>query len=218
MKNRSVKGAIFDVDGTILNSMGTWCNVTSSFFSDMGVKLSDGDMIKFQKMSFEESLPIIQREYLPHISFEDMFRQFVERISYEYINNIPAKDGVCEYMHKLHSDGVKIGIATSGFKELCFAALKRIGVFDVIDSFTFSSETGKGKTEPDVYLLAAKRIGISPQECMVFEDILPGIISAKSAGFRTTAIADIANMHDTERLIQHSDHYITGWKELLSNI
>lgn len=213
-----MQGAIFDVDGTILDSMGTWCSVTGSFFSDMGVKPSDEDAQNFQKMSFEESLPLIQRKYLPHISYEDMFKSFVERISYEYINNIPAKDGVCEYMYKLHNDGVKIAVATSGFKELCFAALKRIGVFDIIDSFTFSSETGKGKTSPDVYLLAAERIGISPHECMVFEDILPGIISAKSAGFMTTAIADVANVHDTERLIQHSDHYITGWKELLSNI
>ncbi len=213
-----MKGAIFDVDGTILDSMGVWSSVTSSFFKDAGVTLSTEDMMKFQKMSFEESLPVIQQKYLPHLNFEEMLKLFMERISYEYINHIPAKDGVCEYMHKLHNDGVKIAVATSGFKELCFAALKRTGVFDLVDSFTFSSETGKGKTSPDVYLLAAKRICVPPQDCMVFEDILPGIISAKSAGFMTTAIADTTNTHDKERLIQHSDHYITGWKELLSNI
>lgn len=213
-----MKGAIFDVDGTILNSMEAWQRVTGKFFADMNIKISDEDMARLQKMSFEESLPMVQQKYLPDISLEEMLKEFMERIAYEYIHNIQAKDGAVEYIQLLKNRGVKIAVATSGFRELCFAALKRVGIFDLIDSFSFSSEVGKGKTEPDIYLLAAERIGAEPSECMVFEDILPGIISAGKAGFMTTAIADISNTFDKERLIQHSDHYITGWKELLSNI
>lgn len=213
-----MKGAIFDVDGTILDSMGVWGNITSTFFKQCGIVISDEDLLKFQEMSFEESLPIVQSKYLSDMSFEEMLNGFMKLVAYEYANNIPAKDGVCEYIRSLHESGIKIAVATSGFKELCHAALKRIGIFDMIDDFAFSQEIGKGKTSPDVYLTAAERIGIPPEECMVFEDILTGIITAKSVGFMTTAIEDATNTHDKERLIQHSDHYITGWNELLSNI
>ena len=71
------------------------------------------------------------------------------------------------------------------------------------------------KSKPDVYLLAAKRIGVEPGECMVFEDIVQGINTAKNAGFMTCAVYDESNRDETDRLKQLSDRYITGWSELL---
>ena len=79
----------------------------------------------------------------------------------------------------------------------------------------FSSEVGVNKSNPDVYLLAAKRIGIPPEECTVFEDITTGIGGAKKGGFSTCAIFDETNADETDALKQLSDHYITGWEELL---
>ena len=118
-------------------------------------------------------------------------------------------------MKKLHDDGVKIAIATSGYEELCRKAFIRLGVWQYIDACAFSSEVGVNKSNPDVYLLAAKRIGIPPEECTVFEDIVTGIGGAKKGGFKTCAIYDETNVDDTEKLKQLSDCYITGWKDLL---
>ena len=135
--------------------------------------------------------------------------------SLQYENTLPLKEGADEYLKKLHYSGVKIAIATSGYEELCKKAFTRLGVWQYIDACAFSSEVGVNKSNPDVYLLAAKRIGIPPKECMVFEDITTGIGGAKKGGFETCAIYDATNADETDALKQLSDHYITGWKDLL---
>ena len=113
------------------------------------------------------------------------------------------------------NEGVKIAIATSGYKDLAEAALKRLGMADMIDAYALSCEVGVKKSNPDVYLLAAKRIGVPPEDCMVFEDILIGINGAKKGGMKTTAIYDDLNVDDTEKLKDAADRYIKDWTELL---
>lgn len=213
---QDMKGAIFDVDGTILDSMGIWVNITNAFFDGHGVKISPENNMKYQSMTLEETLPQIQREYLPDMKLDDMFAEFVMLTKAAYRDSIPAKEGVCEYMKKLHSDGVKIAIATSGFKDLCQSAFRRLGISDIIDAYAFSAEVGCNKSQPDIYLLAAERLGLKPEDCTVYEDIITGIMSAKSAGFKTVAIYDKTSAHDKERLLRYSDRFITGWAEMLS--
>ena len=213
-----MKGAIFDVDGTILDSMGIWVKITGDFFKNHGLTISYEQLLSYQSMSFEESLVGIQQNYLPDMSTQEMFDEFSRLTAYEYAQNIPPKDGVVEYIKELHKNGVKLAIATSGFPELAQAALKRIGVFDCISAFAYSAEVNCSKSNPDIYLLAAERLWLEPCDCTVYEDILTGITSASKAGFKTVAIADDTNAADKDRLIQHSDRYITGWNELLSNI
>ena len=118
-------------------------------------------------------------------------------------------------MQKLKNSGVKIAIATSGYKELCEGAMRRLGMLNFIDAITLSCEVGVNKSNPDVYLLAAKRLGIAPEKCMVFEDILLGIKGAQKGGFQTTAIYDFSNDSDIELIKETADRYIESWKELL---
>lgn len=211
-----MEGAIFDVDGTILDSMGVWVDLTKEFFQSHNIIISEDELLDYQNMTFEESIPKIQKEFLPNITFDEMMRELKQLVFKAYKYSIPAKPGVCEYIRSLHNNGVKIAIATSGFRELCTAAFERLGIQHIIDAYAFSSETGCSKSKPDIYLLAAKRLGLKPQECTVYEDIITGIMSANSAGFKTVAIYDKTNARDTQRLLRHSDRYITGWNELLS--
>ena len=215
-KGDIMKGAIFDVDGIILDSMGVWVDITDVFFSSHGVKISPEDNLKYQSMTLEETLPQIRKDYLPYMNIEDMLAEFLKLTRKAYRDTIPAKHGVCEYIRRLHSDGVKIAVATSGFKELCQSAFKRLGIFDLVDAYAFSAEVGCSKAQPDIYLLAAQRLGLEPKDCTVYEDIITGIMSAKQAGFETVAVYDTTNAQDKERLLRCSDHYITGWTELLS--
>lgn len=213
-----MQGAIFDVDGTILDSMTVWVDITNEFFHDHGIAVSKEETLSYQSMSFEESLVGIHNEYLPDMSVEEMFDEFSRRAAEKYANDLPAKPYVCDYIHKLYENGVKIAAATSGFPDLVYSAFKRLGIYDCFSVYAFSSEVGCSKSSPDIYLLAAKRLGLEPAVCTVYEDIATGIESAKGAGFMTVAIEDPTNAHIRDRLIQHSDRYITGWDELLSNI
>ena len=98
---------------------------------------------------------------------------------------------------------------------MCESAFRRLGVWDLFDAVALSSEVMVNKTNPDVYLLAAERIGVAPADCVVFEDIEGGIRGAKKAGMRTVAVRDRTNLHITQKLRQLADCYIDSWKELL---
>lgn len=213
-----MKGAIFDIDGTILDSMNAWVDITNEFFYDHGIKISKEQTLSYQCQSFEESLVSIHNEYLPDITASDMFAEFENRANEKYANELPAKPYVIDYIKALHSNGIKLAVATSGFPELVERAFKRLGLYDYFSAYTYSSEVGCSKSSPDIYLLAAKRLGLEPNQCTVYEDIVTGIKSAHDAGFMTVAVEDLTNAQDKDRLIQYSDHYITGWDELLSNI
>lgn len=210
-----MKGAIFDVDGTLLDSMTVWYNITNRFFIKHNLILTDEKAALYKEMTLEESLPQINEEFNLGLTNEEIFSEFKEMIADEYKNRVELKPHAKEYLAKLKSEGIKTAVATSGYEGLCKSAFKRLGIIDYIDKYAFSSEVGCNKGQPDVYLLAAQRMGLSPKDCTVFEDIVLGLGSAKKAGFMTCAVFDPTNAAETDALKQLSDHYITGWDELL---
>ncbi len=209
-----IDGAIFDVDGTILDSMGVWRRATSKFYENHGLRLSDEEAELFSHMTLDESLPYIKDKYSLSITVEEIELELKELISNAYRFEVCAKDGILEFITALSNSDVKIAIATSGYMEFCRAAFERLGILDKIDAFALSSEVGVNKSNPDIYLLAAKRIGALPERCMVFEDICEGILSAKKAGFYTTAIYDDSNCDSTTILQANADIYITQWSDI----
>ena len=211
-----MKGAIFDVDGTLLDSMTVWYNITNRFFIRHGLELPDEKAAAYKEMTLEESLPQINEEFNIGMTNEQIMQEFKEMIAEEYANHILLKPGADAYLKKLHDAGIKTAVATSGYEGLCKSAFRRLGIIDYIDEYAFSSEVGCNKGQPDVYLLAAKRLGLQPEDCTVFEDIVLGLGSAKKAGFTACAVYDPTNAGETEILKQLSDQYITDWNELLT--
>lgn len=210
-----MKGAIFDVDGTLLDSMNAWFNVTMDFFKENNIVFTEKQLEGFKSMTLEESLPMIKRDYNLSLSVEEIFESFKVKVAYEYANNIPLKKGAKEYLKKLHDEGVKIALATSGYEGLCKSAFSRLGIWEYVDACAFSSEVGVNKSNPDVYLLAAERIGIAPSDCTVFEDIPLGIEGAKKGGFSTCAISDPSNKGEWDALKEMADMHILDYTELL---
>ncbi len=209
------KAAIFDMDGTILDSMGMWKNLTIKFMRSRNLDISDEEISIYKEMTMEESMPAIKEKFKLTDTVEDMKAEF-SRLGYDaYTNTVELKPYAKEYLQMLKKCGIKIAIATSSFPDLSKAALNRLGILNLIDAFAFSAEVGVNKSNPDVYLLAAERLSAEPCECMVFEDIVMGIKGAKSAGMKTTAIYDFTNENDTELLKATADRYIRSWKELL---
>ena len=154
-----MKGAIFDIDGTILDSMSAWVDITNEFFNDHGISISKEETLSYQSQSFEESLVTIQNEYLPDMSIVDMFADFERRSRENYINSIQPKPYVVDYIKKLYDEGIKLAVATSGFPDLVKAAFTRLDIYKYFSAFTYSREVGCSKSSPDIYLLAASAFG-----------------------------------------------------------
>lgn len=210
-----MKGAIFDVDGTLLDSMTVWYDVLVEFYAEHGVNLTDEEAAEYKDLTLEESIPVITDRLKLQLSSKEIADIFVKKGLYQYEHILPLKKDADKYLKQLHDEGVKIAIATSGFELHCKKAFTRLGVWDLIDKCAYSSEVGVNKSNPDVYLLAAQRLGVKPEDCVVFEDISLGILGAKKGHFKTCAVYDKSNTGETELLKKIADRYIESWSELI---
>lgn len=184
-----IKGAIFDLDGTLLESLHAWADVDRRFFEKRGLPLPPDyyDSIKTLDL-FRAAVYTKERFALPE-THEELVREWQDMIREEYALHIGMKAGAAEYLHGLFARGIKLGIATSSAPDLFLPTLARCGVDGLFSAFALTGEA-RGKEFPDVYLLAAERLGLSPSCCAVFEDISLGIRSAKEGGFYTVGISD----------------------------
>ena len=136
-----------------------------------------------------------------------------------YQREVLLKEGTFSFLEKMKDKGIVMGIATSGDKELLISALKRLNVYDYFSTITTCSEYDTSKTESLIYLKTAEMLGVAPNETVVFEDVLYGIMAAKEAGFITAAVEDLSNMPDRQQLKDCADHYIRDFNDkILENI
>lgn len=211
---KNIKAAIFDMDGTLIDSMWVW-------------KTIDVEYLKKRNIEFPSDL----RENIEHLSFTETAKYFKERFNLsetideikdewnyialkEYTDNVKLKPGAKEFLNLLKSNGIKIGLATSNCDMLLEVALKNNNIYDYFDCITTTNEVHRGKNFPDVYLLCAERLGVVPEECIVFEDILPAVIGAKAAGMKVVGVHDIYSENQKEDITRLADLYIFKYDEL----
>jgi HAD superfamily hydrolase (TIGR01509 family) len=132
-----------------------------------------------------------------------------------YAKNVKLKSGVQDFLNHLRSNKIKIALATSNSIPLLEVCLKNNGIYDYFESITTTDEVANGKNFPDVYLLAAKKLGLEPKDCLVFEDILPAIHGAKAANMKVVAVKDEECLDSREELLKYADAYIDSFLDLL---
>ncbi len=183
----SVKGAIFDLDGTLLDSLGAWADVDVRFFAKRGLNVPADYFDSIKTIDLKDAAVLTKTKYNLKDSCEDIVKEWLSMIADEYARNIELCEGAADFLRMLHRRNIRLGIATSCSPELFVPCLVRHNVKDLFSAYAITREA-KGKEFPDVYLLAAERLGLAPCECAVFEDILQGIESAKRGGFYTVAV------------------------------
>ncbi|KFI93114.1 Haloacid dehalogenase-like hydrolase (HAD superfamily) [Bifidobacterium saguini DSM 23967] len=200
------KAAIFDLDGTLLDSMGVWNQIDIDFLGRRGIAVPADYMTTVASMQFREIAEYtIARFDLPDTP-EQLLAEWDEMARIAYGTTVQAKPGAVEYLRELKAVGVRLGVATTLMPQLRTAALDHLGMskyFDVIVSVDDAG--GVGKSEPDVYLFAARRLGVKPEDCTVFEDLLVAIRSAKSAGMQAWAMYDDSSAADWPEITRVAD-------------
>ena len=182
------KGAIFDLDGTLLDSMGVWDQVDVDFLAKRGIEVPDDYMQKVAAMQFRQIAEYTIARFGLSDTPEALMEEWDHMARVMYATVVEAKPYAREYLAALKASGAKLAVATSLPPMLREPAMKHVGIFDYFDDVVSVDDAGDvGKTEPDVYLLAASRLGINPSDCTVFEDLLVGMRSAKSAIWPTAS-------------------------------
>lgn len=212
---RNFKGAIFDLDGTLFDSMGIWKDVDLAFFNKRGIEMPEDYQECIKDMHFRPMAEYTKERFNLSDDIHDIMDEWCALCFEEYEKNIALKCGAQEFLKMLKKMGIKIAFATANTKELSEVCLKSNAIFDLFDANAYLFEAGTNKNEPDIYLLACKRMGLNPTECIVFEDILPAIKGAKKGGFTVCGVYDAFSEKDTPEIKKNADYYIKSFSELL---
>ena len=209
----NIHGAIFDVDGTLLDSMVIWEEAAVRYLHSLGFEPEENLSEKIMTMSMEEGADYVIAHYGVNLTRKEILDGVRELIRGFYEDEVQLKSGVEQVIKLLAAKEIPMMIATSSDSECVTAGLKRLGVWKYFKGILTCTDIGKGKTEPDIYLAAAKEIGSKLSETVVFEDALHAIVTAKNAGFITVGIYDSYNQ-DEEKIRKVADCYYKNWDEV----
>ena len=210
-----IKAVIFDLDGTLVDSMGLWKDIDIAFLGERGIAYQDDLQGKIEGMSFTETAVFFKKYYQLDESVEELKAIWNRMAEQKYRYEVPAKQGVMEFLSLLKSRGIKMGIATSNSPELIQAVNEAHHFDSYMSCIVTSCSVNRGKPAPDVYLEAARRLHVLPEECLVFEDIVKGIEAGKNAGMQVCAVEDAYSAGQREMKKAISDYYIETYEEMI---
>ena len=202
------KGAIFDVDGTLLDSMPIWDDASERFLTGLGVKAEPGLSDIMFRMSLDEGAAYLKSAYGLDLSEQEIKDGILGVIRDFYFYQAQLKPGAGEFLAQMKAREIPMYIATSSNREHIRAAFERLGFYDYFDGMITCEEAGAGKSDPRIFLLAADRMGLEPADIFVFEDVIHAIRTANRAGFVTVGVYDAASSSDNTAIREESGLYL----------
>ena len=208
--------AIFDLDGTLLDSTWVWLDVDARFFGARGIDYSPADYAHaVQGMSFREAAEYTVRQFGLRESVDAVMAEWMDMTRETYAHRVALKPGARDYLRALKRAGVKLAVATANREELFMPTLEREGVAALFDAFCTSADVGhRGKGDGALFRLAAERIGVEPPRCVVFEDTLEGVQGARLAGMGACAVRNPVNGHNAEAIAALAEDVIDDFTEM----
>lgn len=212
MDIKDFKGHIFDLDGTLTRSNHVWSKIDEEFLGKRGIKVPEDYFKQVSAMNFEQAAVYTNDRFSLGENIQDIMKEWFDMAVYEYTNVIELCGNAGEYVRKLKEQGRKIALATASTEELYKPVLKRNGILECFDCFVSTEQVKRGKGFPDVYELAAEKLGLDAQDCVVYEDIVEGIKGAKAGGFFAVACLNDHYSHDWDEMREIADEIVEDGK------
>ena len=208
------KAVIFDLDGTLIDSMWMWRDIDIEFLGRYGIELPVDLQSSIEGMSFSETAMYFKERFEIPESVDWIKEEWNRMAKDIYTNKIPLKEGTKEFLQFLKNKGMKMGIATSNSIELVTIVTEKLGIREYFDEIHTSCEVKQGKPAPDIYLYVAKTLDVKPEQCLVFEDVIQGIMAGKNAGMEVCAVWDSYSEDITVQKQECADYYIHSYLDI----
>ena len=202
-----IKGAIFDLDGTLIDSMFIWDTLGEDYLKSLGIEPEENLAEIFKTFTLEQAAEYYRSHYGIVLSIEEIIEEINNMVAEIYRTKVTLKPGVSNFLKRLKRSGVKMCIATVTDRPIAEDVLKRLNVRDYFSEIFTCAEVGCNKETPDIYRAAIKHLETDKSETVVFEDVLHALKTAKNDGFRVAAVYD---EHEPmqEEVKEISDYYI----------
>ena len=205
--------AIFDMDGTLVDSMVYWQRLAGEFLEKKGVlDVPPGLMERIKPMTMTESAALFIAEFGLAGTPETVAAEMNAMMDEHYRSDIPLKPGTRDYLESLRQQGVRMCVASATAEELMAACLGRLGVLDYFEFLLSCEAVGAGKNRPDVYFAAAERLGAQPEKTAVYEDALYAARTAKEAHFYTVGVYDHSADRHWAQMTALADETVRDWR------
>lgn len=212
---KNIEGAVFDLDGTLLDSSWVWEKVDEKFLGDRGFQVPDDYVDEISPLGAERAAVYTIERFGLNEDKDDIVREWIEMAKKEYATEVVCKPYAKEFLEELHKLNIKMAVATSSDREIFMKTLEREGILKYFQKIVTVDEVERGKGYPDIYEEAARRIKVNPHKCLVFEDILAGVTGASLGEFNVVAVFDEKSKHNWEKIKSISKYSINDYKELL---
>ena len=205
------KAIIFDLDGTLIDSMNVWSDIDKEFFKMHDLPFEEDYQKEIGHKGLKEIAAYTKTRYNLKESEDEIISIWLDMAKEAYAYKVPLKEGVKSFLEYLQSKNIKMGIATSNSLELTELVLKHHDIYKYFSKVVTVNELKTNKGSPDIYLHISDSFGLVPSECIVFEDLLTGIRTAKKAGYKVVGVKEKASLDKEKEIREIADLYISNY-------
>ena len=210
-----LKAYIFDLDGTLLDSMQVWNSVLLGCLDERKIFYPKTIMRDIAALGLYRTCEYLHERYLPDESADELFAHFTSSMKKQYDNVITLKPNAEKLLRHLKAQGVSLNVLTAGVHSLFDGCLKRLDVEKYFDNIWSTEDFCLKKTDKNIYTEVAKRLGVVPSECAMLDDNVYALKAAKAAGFCAIGVYDEVEKAAKTQMLSNTDLYIQDFAQLL---
>lgn len=211
------KACIFDLDGTLLDSMIHWRQQNIIFLEERGLEAPEEIRDHILDVHSSIAAKLYIEKFHLDTTVQEIVSEYEQRMFYNYTHDvIPMKRGLPEFFDRLKAQGIRMCVATMTPSDVAQAALAHHGLLDYMEFVTSTYEIGMSKAQPEFFPSVLERLQLDASECVVFEDALYAANSAHAAGIDVFGIYDYTARNDREEMVAVCARYVEGFDEFFA--
>ena len=205
-----MKYAIFDIDGTLVDSMPVWNNMCIDVLNKYGVSYPENILDIITPLGMKQGAKYLIKLGL-NLTVDEIIQIELDYAIKQYRESVPLKKGVKKYLKSLKEDGVKMCVLTASSHDLIDPCLKRLGIWEYFEYIVSAEDIGVSKSDTRAFEIMLEKLGAEPHETVVFDDNFSALKAAKRAGLKTCGVYDKASEINTEKIKKMCDMYIESF-------